>query len=239
MFLSFWNEYLNFFIVLFSTIAGIVIIYAIYVLRTRHLSHNDEEFDGSSIRQSFREKTEDEQITQEDEEIHEDDIKVPNDLPEIITGFSDRREDSSDDKAISSNLQNADSIENTNKKDIAQQTTDIQEDKPKSKKKTNDFERLEETLRSIEEGEEEEEKSSVDIAFESDDEDDKKTGKRYHVLYRKDDNKWYVKREGTDKITKVLESQKEAIAFATIKAINQSTTVVVHKRDGKIRKYSL
>ncbi|MDD3129303.1 MAG: DUF2188 domain-containing protein [Candidatus Izemoplasmatales bacterium] len=67
------------------------------------------------------------------------------------------------------------------------------------------------------------------------DEDKKELGK-YHVLYRKDDNKWYVKREGSDKVLRVLETQKEAIAWATIKALNQDTSIVIHKRDGKIRK---
>ncbi|MDD3712409.1 MAG: DUF2188 domain-containing protein [Candidatus Izemoplasmatales bacterium] len=59
---------------------------------------------------------------------------------------------------------------------------------------------------------------------------------KYHVLYRKDDNKWYVKREGSEKILRVLETQAEAIAWATIKALNQDTAIVIHKRDGKIRK---
>jgi cell division protein FtsN len=66
-------------------------------------------------------------------------------------------------------------------------------------------------------------------------EETKELGK-YHVLYRKDDNKWYVKREGSDKILRVLETQAEAIAWATIKALNQDTAIVIHKRDGKIRK---
>jgi len=59
---------------------------------------------------------------------------------------------------------------------------------------------------------------------------------KYHVLYRKDDNKWYIKREGSDKILRVIETQQEAIAWATIKALNQDTTIVIHKRDGRIRK---
>lgn len=62
---------------------------------------------------------------------------------------------------------------------------------------------------------------------------------RYHVLYKKEDNTWYVKREGSDRVVKSLETQREALAFATIKAINQKTTVVVHKRDGKIKKGTL
>jgi hypothetical protein len=59
---------------------------------------------------------------------------------------------------------------------------------------------------------------------------------KYHVLYRKEDSKWYVKREGSEKVLRVLQTQQEAIAWATIKALNQDTTIVIHKRDGKIRK---
>ncbi|MCK5731426.1 MAG: DUF2188 domain-containing protein [Tenericutes bacterium] len=59
---------------------------------------------------------------------------------------------------------------------------------------------------------------------------------RYHVLFRKEDSQWYVKREGSDRVVKVLLTQKEAIAFATIKSITQKTSIVIHKRDGKIRK---
>lgn len=65
---------------------------------------------------------------------------------------------------------------------------------------------------------------------------EKKELGRYHVLYRKEDNQWYVKREGTDRILRVLPTQREAIAFATIKAITQNTSFVIHRQDGKIRK---
>ncbi|MFA5466934.1 MAG: DUF2188 domain-containing protein [Candidatus Izemoplasmatales bacterium] len=59
---------------------------------------------------------------------------------------------------------------------------------------------------------------------------------KYHVLYRKEDHKWYIKREGSDRILRVLDTQREAVAYATIKAITQDTAFVVHKQDGKIRK---
>jgi len=68
--------------------------------------------------------------------------------------------------------------------------------------------------------------------------DQKKELGRYHVLFRKEDRKWFVKREGSDKILRILETQREAIAFATIKAITQNTSFVIHKQDGKIRKQS-
>lgn len=64
----------------------------------------------------------------------------------------------------------------------------------------------------------------------------KKTLGRYHVLYRSADDSWIVKREGSDRILRVLETQKDAIAFATIKALSNDTQIVIHKKDGKIRK---
>jgi hypothetical protein len=64
----------------------------------------------------------------------------------------------------------------------------------------------------------------------------KKTLGRYHVLYRAADDSWIVKREGSDRILRVLETQKDAIAFANIKALSNDTQIVIHKKDGKIRK---
>jgi len=239
MFLSFWSEYLNFFIVLFGTIFVIVIAYLIYIWRTRSNADSEDEFDGSKIRESFMEKTEDYLETQNLENGDDDEISIPEDLPEIITQFPESREENANDDDISSNLsgETKPTIKVEKKSEI--KPSEFVVEPEKKHKSKNEFERLEKTLRELDEETEEDEKSDIDVAFENEDDDDKKLAKRYHVLYRKEDNKWYVKREGTDKITRVLESQKEAIAFATIKAINQSTTVVVHKRDGKIRKYSL
>ncbi|MGE4572653.1 MAG: DUF2188 domain-containing protein [Candidatus Izemoplasmatales bacterium] len=60
---------------------------------------------------------------------------------------------------------------------------------------------------------------------------------KYHILYRERDDKWYVKRENSDKVIRVLHTKKEAIAYATIKAINQDTNIVIHSKDGKIEKH--
>ena len=59
---------------------------------------------------------------------------------------------------------------------------------------------------------------------------------KYHVLFRQSDEKWIVKRENAERIIRVLETQKEAISFATIKALMNNTSIVIHKKDGKIRK---
>ena len=68
------------------------------------------------------------------------------------------------------------------------------------------------------------------------DKEERKELGRYHIIFRQKDEKWVIKREGSKKIFRSLETQKEAIAYATIKAIVQNTTYVIHKKDGKIRK---
>jgi hypothetical protein len=65
--------------------------------------------------------------------------------------------------------------------------------------------------------------------------DTKKPLGKFHVLYRLQDDRWIIKRENSDKIVRVLESQREAIGYATIKALTADTVVVVHNKDGKIR----
>jgi hypothetical protein len=64
----------------------------------------------------------------------------------------------------------------------------------------------------------------------------KKVPPKYHVFYRATDDSWYVKVEGNDAIIGTLETQREAISFATIKALKSDTVVIVHRKDGKIRK---
>jgi len=64
----------------------------------------------------------------------------------------------------------------------------------------------------------------------------RKVPPKYHVLYRAIDNKWYVKKEGSDSIIRVLETQREAVSVATIRALSQNSAIVVHTKEGKIRK---
>jgi len=58
---------------------------------------------------------------------------------------------------------------------------------------------------------------------------------KYHVMYR-NDGKWYVKREGSTTVLRVLETQREAVSWAIIKALPQDIGIVVHDKDGKIKK---
>lgn len=84
-------------------------------------------------------------------------------------------------------------------------------------------------------------KEENDSSEEDDSEVEEKTEKtelgKYHITYREKDNKWIVIREGSDKTIRVLHTKKEAIAYATIKAINQDSNIVIHGRDGKIEKH--
>ena len=58
----------------------------------------------------------------------------------------------------------------------------------------------------------------------------------YHVLYRADGDQWIVRRDGSDRIQRSLSTQAEAVNWATIKALTQNVELVVHKKDGSIRK---
>lgn len=65
---------------------------------------------------------------------------------------------------------------------------------------------------------------------------EKKELGKYHIIFRKSDKMWIIKREGSHKVIKALHTQNEAIAYATIKSIKQKSSYIIHKRDGKIRK---
>ena len=60
-------------------------------------------------------------------------------------------------------------------------------------------------------------------------------GKKQHVTTHPDGG-WQVKGEGNTKATKRFETKAEAEAYAKTMAKNQGTSVVSHKKDGKIQK---
>jgi hypothetical protein len=49
------------------------------------------------------------------------------------------------------------------------------------------------------------------------------------------DGKWGIRGEGNKKVTKKTPTQSEAISIARDIAKNQSSEVVIHRKDGKIR----
>ena len=57
--------------------------------------------------------------------------------------------------------------------------------------------------------------------------------KGQHVVPR--DNKWAVRKSGSDRVTRMFDTQREAIEVAREFARNQGTEVYIHGRDGRIR----
>lgn len=69
----------------------------------------------------------------------------------------------------------------------------------------------------------------------------KKKVAKYHISQNKDDEHenagwWRVRKEGSTKTIKYFKTQKEAIAYAEKLAENQDSSIVIHKKDGSIRK---
>ncbi|HTG36062.1 MAG TPA: DUF2188 domain-containing protein [Thermoanaerobaculia bacterium] len=58
-------------------------------------------------------------------------------------------------------------------------------------------------------------------------------GKNQHVVTT--DNGWGVRGEGNGRLTKVFETQREAIDFGRGVAQNQGSELLIHGRDGQIR----
>jgi hypothetical protein len=58
-------------------------------------------------------------------------------------------------------------------------------------------------------------------------------GKNQHIV--PNDNKWGVKGEGNEKLTKVFDTQKASILYAKMLAEKQKSEVVIHSKEGKIR----
>lgn len=58
-------------------------------------------------------------------------------------------------------------------------------------------------------------------------------GKGQHVVPR--NGQWAVRRSGSDKVTRIYDTQSEAIRAARDIARNQRTELYIHGRDGLIR----
>lgn len=59
------------------------------------------------------------------------------------------------------------------------------------------------------------------------------TKKNQHVVPH--EGGWAVRREGSEKVTRITRTQKEAIDIAHQIAQNQGSEVVIHRRNGRIR----
>ncbi len=58
--------------------------------------------------------------------------------------------------------------------------------------------------------------------------------KTQHVVPNKDGG-WSVKKGGAERATKKFDNQKEAIAFGRNISKNQSSELIIHRKDGTIR----
>lgn len=223
MLLDFIKEYMVFLIMLFGTIIVIIVAY-VFISRSgkqtdKTIQNNQEPITDATTQNNFST----EQKKSELDEFNDRTIKSDPNMPNIITSFPDTHEEEDLLGEISSNLNKFDNDQEKQTKQNVKEESRIKKDNVLVTKPGMD--------------------SDDDFSFLNDDIDDKDTeknpNKRYHVLYLKEQNKWFVKREGKDQILKIFETQKEGIAFATIKSLENETSVVVHRRDGKIRKYSL
>jgi hypothetical protein len=57
--------------------------------------------------------------------------------------------------------------------------------------------------------------------------------KNQHVVPKGDE--WAIRGEGNEKLTKIVDTQAEAIKIARQIAINQQSELVIHRPDGTIR----
>jgi len=55
-----------------------------------------------------------------------------------------------------------------------------------------------------------------------------------HVTYRKDEDKWAIRKEGNEKASRLTETKKEAVDIAREQAQNSGAELVIHNTDGKI-----
>ncbi|MFO7968779.1 MAG: DUF2188 domain-containing protein [Candidatus Izemoplasmatales bacterium] len=154
-------------------------------------------------------------------------------------------------KSHKKNSQNQGLLSKDDDKELHRETFDKATYLKSSKTKGDDTDQLvpedkqeletEESSESQSEIEEDQEVPSEEEESEEENQDEEKEAEKdfgkYHVLYREKDKRWYVKREGSEKTLRVLHTKEEAIAWATIKAINQDTNIVIHNKEGKIEKH--
>lgn len=235
MILAFFDEYLEFFIILFAIIIVMVLVYLIIF---RPTSSND--------------MIEPNKIEEEPEDMTEDELNIQDDHIAIVK----------EDYVIGQNSNLLESIEaNHNEEDLEDLATFTKLKKLEEEKKAKELEEKFKVVDDIIEKQFKnssnpnvvyEEESSKDHFESLDPEEeidrivksvipkekrsDKDLGK-YHVTFKKENQKWYVKKEGEDLPQRELLTKTEAIAYATMKALEYNTSIVVHDEDGKISKY--
>jgi len=232
MFLSFLDEYYEFFIILIGIIAGIILAYIIFFKPNNTRNTHDE-----PIEEKIEDSNEDSLDLSFDstEEELDDEYLTSADKEKFILGENSNILESmkTDDVDVDQEPVN-DNGSNHEKDNIFSEEDNLEDSKDDLEKLNN----LNDILSNGENHKNPEERLNkiVREIIPLNNYAGQNIGK-YHVLFRKDDKRWYVKREGKEEIDKFLLSQKEAIAYATIQALIFDTTIVVHDKDGKIGKY--
>lgn len=232
----YWNEYLTFFSALIGLILVMTIVYLIFFRPVDHIKEEvttptvDKDHDQADDWQedSFQEF----HVTEEVEENNNFTMDDINEHEEYIRGLYSNILDSFESE-MSIHQKNEDA------KDHARVEHKVIKDLSKVVNK-NPVETSEEQASKVDLTGVEEDDLALLKRIIGDKKRDKDNGEfqgKYHVLYNKDEDRWYVKREGEETISKLLHSQTEGIAYATIKAIENDTNIVVHDEDGKIIKY--
>jgi len=215
MFLTSIDPYMNTLIIFGIVVIVIVLRYFIFFAPKRH-GKNEKTIENARPKELKREEPLKNEQVKKEPEIQAENDNEPEEM-EVVSKAEAPVE-----------LLNSEIVEEP----IETKETEVEEEKEPEAEEAKDEiedEQLQELKKEVE-------KVNGTNEEDSDQKEETKELGKYHVLYRKDDNKWYVKREGSDKVLRVLETQAEAIAWATIKALNQDTTIIIHKRDGKIRK---
>ena len=236
MFLTNLDPYVNTLIIFGAVIVIIVLVYLIFFMpktKNKPVVEVSKQKEDEPVKDEVKENKEilykpEQSIEKTDEEILKESALLTE--VEIASEKNNFKEKTIEAEEFENEPLNLEDLES----DFEEQKVFEEE---KIKKELEEKEKVEtekDTEKDIEKTEEND--NAADEEKDPDNQEDTKELGKYHVLYRKEDSKWYVKREGSDKTLRVLETQAEAIAWATIKALNQDTAIVIHKRDGKIRK---
>lgn len=120
-----------------------------------------------------------------------------------------------------------------NKKDKETEDKKEKQTKKTVKKETKKQEEPIEELKQEEASVAQEDKQQEDAEKET-----KQRRSLYRVIYDKEDRKWIIKKDGNEKITKKVNTKKEALEIVEKLCENQNLKMVVHKKDGKFQKHN-
>lgn len=254
MVLSIWTEYYDFFIILIGVIVGMFLAYFIF-FRPRNIEDSNTTEYQNNLPEDFRKAMNDpnyepkENLEELLEELAGDQADEVDPLDEIIEDLEDEQLPNDFEMGENSNiyesLEPVDSIDDLEDVVPALGIEILHEDDEENEEEVTEEEVVEPERIQIfgnydlrpEIDPEQQIDDLIEDVLKLSEQTPAEVGGKYHVLYRKEDNLWYVKREGQGIVGDMLLTQHEAIAFATIQSLKNDTTIVVHDEEGRISKY--